>query len=101
MTQNLPLHQRHIGYDEHQACKNHHAFDDDLNEKIKQLHPSSPQADEKYPSAALSGRLTVSAAWQEVAPYSSRRHPSSLVIAAYLFVRLIPRNFGRLASEHF
>jgi hypothetical protein len=37
----------------------------------------SNQAVEKRPSAALSGRLTVSAAWQEVAPYSSRRHPSS------------------------
>jgi hypothetical protein len=35
------------------------------------------QAAEKRPSVALSGRLTVSAAWQEVAPYSSRRHPSS------------------------
>ena len=27
---------------------------------------------------AASDRLTVLAAWQEVAPYSSRRHPSSL-----------------------
>jgi len=32
------------------------------------------QAAEKHPSAALSGRLTVLAAWQVVAPYSSRRH---------------------------
>jgi hypothetical protein len=63
---------------------------------------ASLQAVEKRPSAALSGRLTVSAAclhavvltfagalwkgkrfgtqaWQEVAPYSSRRHPSSFV----------------------
>jgi hypothetical protein len=36
------------------------------------------QVTEKWPSvprfAGLSGRLTVSAAWQEVAPYSSRRH---------------------------
>ena len=35
------------------------------------------QVVEKRPSAALSGRLTASAAWQEVAPYSLRRHPSS------------------------
>jgi hypothetical protein len=41
------------------------------------------QAAEKRPSAALSGRLTVLAAWQKVAPYSSRRHPSSFVIATY------------------
>jgi hypothetical protein len=27
--------------------------------------------------------------------------PSSLVIAAYFYVRLIPRNFGSLASGHF
>jgi len=27
--------------------------------------------------------------------------PSSLVIATYFKVRLIPRNFGRLASEPF
>ena len=32
------------------------------------------QAAEKGPSTALSGPLTISAAWQEVAPYSSRRH---------------------------
>jgi hypothetical protein len=32
------------------------------------------QAAEKRPSAAISGRLTISAAWQEVALYSSRRH---------------------------
>jgi len=32
------------------------------------------QAAEKRPSASISGRLTISAAWQEVAPYSSRRH---------------------------
>jgi len=38
---------------------------------------------EKRPSAALSGRLTASAAWQEVAPYSSRRHPSPFVVEAY------------------
>jgi len=41
------------------------------------------QADEKHPSAALSGRLTVSAAWQKVAPYPLRRHPSSFVGGAY------------------
>jgi len=35
------------------------------------------EADEKDPSAAFSGRLTVSAAWRRVAPYSSQRHPSS------------------------
>jgi hypothetical protein len=29
------------------------------------------------PWRLTSGRLTVLAAWQEVAPYSSRRHPSS------------------------
>jgi hypothetical protein len=40
----------------------------------------------------LSGRLTVSAAWQKVVPYSSRRHPSSFVIAAYIRVRLIPQD---------
>jgi hypothetical protein len=34
MAQNLPFHQGHIGYDDHQAAENHHAFDDDLNEKI-------------------------------------------------------------------
>jgi hypothetical protein len=32
------------------------------------------QVAEKWPSAALSARLTISAAWQKVAPYSSRRH---------------------------
>jgi len=32
------------------------------------------QAAEKRPSASISGRLTLSAAWKEVAPYSSRRH---------------------------
>jgi len=37
-------------------------------------------ADEKSPSAAL---------------------PSSFVIAAYFNVRLIPQDFGRLASGHF
>jgi hypothetical protein len=30
---------------------------------------------DKRPSAAFSGRLTALAAWQKVAPYSSRRHP--------------------------
>jgi hypothetical protein len=59
------------------------------------------QAVEKRPSAALSGRLTISAAWQKVAPYSSRRHPSSFVVAAYIQVRLTPQDFGRLASGHF
>jgi hypothetical protein len=44
------------------------------------------QAVEKRLSAVLSGRLTVPAAWQEVAPYSSRCHP---------------QDFGRLASELF
>jgi hypothetical protein len=58
-------------------------------------------ADEKYPSAALSGRLTALAAWQEVAPYSSRRHPSSLVIAPYFYVRLIPQDFGRPRKRDF
>ena len=38
------------------------------------------QADEKRSSAAL---------------------PSSIVIAAYIRVRLIPQDFGRLASGHF
>jgi hypothetical protein len=59
------------------------------------------QTAEKRPSAALSGRLTVLAAWQEVAPYSSRRHPSSFVVAAYVQVRLTFQDFGRLASGHF
>ncbi|MGA2467657.1 MAG: TRAM domain-containing protein [Thermodesulfobacteriota bacterium] len=40
------------------------------------------QAVEKRPSAALSGRLTVLAAWQKVAPYSSRRHPSSFPVSS-------------------
>jgi hypothetical protein len=48
------------------------------------------QVAEKWPSAALSGRLTVSTAWQEVAPYSSRRHPLSFVVAANRKVRLRP-----------
>jgi hypothetical protein len=56
---------------------------------------------EKRPSAAVSGRLTVLAAWQEVAPYSSRRHPSFFVVAAYLQVRLTPQDFESLASGHF
>jgi hypothetical protein len=38
------------------------------------------RAVEKRPSvprfAGFSGRLTLSAAWQGVAPYSSRRHPA-------------------------
>jgi hypothetical protein len=42
----------------------------------------SLQAVEKRPSAALSGRLTISAAWQKVAPYSSRRHPSSFPVSS-------------------
>jgi len=33
------------------------------------------QVAEKRPSTSMSGRLTLSAAWQEVAPYSSRRRP--------------------------
>jgi hypothetical protein len=37
------------------------------------------QAVEKRLSAAFPGRLTISAAWQEVALYSSRRHPSSIL----------------------
>ena len=40
------------------------------------------QVAEKRPSAALSGRLTVLAAWQGVAPYSSRRHPSSFPVSS-------------------
>jgi hypothetical protein len=39
----------------------------------------------------LSGRLTLLAAWQEVTPYSSRRHPSSFVACAL-------KRFGAQAS---
>jgi hypothetical protein len=41
------------------------------------------------------------AAWQEVAPYSSRRHPSSFVVAAYIKVRLIPQDFGAWHLDNF
>jgi hypothetical protein len=40
------------------------------------------QAAEKRLSAALPGPLTLSAAWQQVAPYSSRRHPSPLPVSS-------------------
>jgi hypothetical protein len=40
------------------------------------------QAAERRLSAPLSGHLTVSAAWQEVAPYSSRHHLSFFAIEA-------------------
>jgi hypothetical protein len=40
------------------------------------IDPVLEQVAEKWPSAAVSGRLTVSAAWRQVAPYSSRHHPS-------------------------
>jgi hypothetical protein len=64
------------------------------------------QAAEKRPSAALSGRLTVLSAWQDVAPYPSRRHPSSLVIAAQLQVPVVrhflrPQDFGRSRERDF
>jgi hypothetical protein len=75
---------------------------------------SSPsQAVEKRPSAALSGRLTISAAWQKVAPYSSRRHPLSFLVSKHGvgllrhtavgngFKPFPTKNFGRLASGHF
>jgi hypothetical protein len=45
----------------------------------RSTHPSSLQRTPKY----ASGRLTNSSAWQDVAPYSSRRHS---------------QDFGRLAS---
>ena len=36
------------------------------------------------PICCVSGRLTVSTAWQRVAPYSSQRHPSSFAGALHL-----------------
>jgi hypothetical protein len=84
MPQNLPLQPGQIGYHHHQSGKNHDTFYDDFNEKVQQLHPASPQTDEKYPSVPRFAGL-----------------PSSLVTAAYFFVHLIPRNFRRLASGHF
>ena len=46
------------------------------------FYPVPSQGAENRPSAALSGRLTLSAAWQGVAPYSSRRHPSSFPVSS-------------------
>ena len=36
-----------------------------------------------------------------VAPYSSQRHPSSFVVAAYIQVRLTPQDFGRPRKRDF
>jgi hypothetical protein len=67
------------------------------------------QAVVERPSAALSGRLTISAAWREVALYSSRRHPSKILgrlLIIFAFFRLMksviitPQNFrGGNADE--
>ena len=70
------------------------------------LKVKSLQAVEIRPSAALSGRFTVSATCQEVAPYSSRRHPhlsscqaQGRLIAAYVVgngLKPFPtKDFGR------
>jgi hypothetical protein len=56
------------------------------------------QAVEKRPSAALSGRLTVSVAWQKVAPYSSRR---TFKYASLLRISPAYRRQGYLASGIF
>ena len=44
----------------------------------------------------MSGRLTVLAAWQVVAPYSSRRHPSSFIVEAYYQYASLLRISGAL-----
>jgi hypothetical protein len=66
---------------DHQDCE---AQPENATDPIRSTHPKSSlgiyQAAEKRPSASF---------------------PSSFVIAAYLKVRLIPQDFGSLASGHF